>query len=133
MGDPLKDAEAALAALSSGAAAPAPVVEQPQAPAPEATAAPVPAAATVAPGEIVFSGAIGGPFSIDGKGGFGEQSTVANFVAPGSVLVNGRAVNVTRWKDKSIKGTLPADVTYGPVVVQAPGNKTFNGHFGPKQ
>jgi hypothetical protein len=58
---------------------------------------------------IVIHGRPGGPFTIDGSG-FGD--------APGTVLVGGRALSVTRWNDRSIKGTLPPDIKDGDIVVQ---------------
>lgn len=81
-------------------------------------------------GTFDFCGAVGGPFSIDSKGGFGDQSTAAHFVPPGIVSVSGRPVTITRWKDKNIKGVLPDDIGYGPVVVTVR-DKKFTGHFGP--
>lgn len=115
MSDALKDAEAALAGLGKPAAPPA---------------KPTSVTAKIPEGEIVFTGVVGGHFNVDGNG-FGPSSSAANFVAPGSVLVNDRSVTITRWKDTSIKGVLPDDIEYGPVVVQCRGKK-WNGYFGPK-
>lgn len=60
-------------------------------------------------GPFKFTGSgPGGPFNIDGQG-FGA--------APGRVIVAGREVTLTRWKDTSIKGYIPSDMKPGPVEV----------------
>jgi len=60
-------------------------------------------------GPFKFTGSgPGGPFNIDGQG-FG--------VTPGRVIVSGREVPLTRWKDTSIKGYIPMDMKPGSVEV----------------
>lgn len=54
-------------------------------------------------------GSPGTPYNIDGTG-FGDKR--------GKVFVGGREVPVTRWRDDSIKGTLPSDLSSGPVVIE---------------
>lgn len=68
------------------------------------------AATTTKPVPVAVVGRPGGPFTIDGTG-FGN--------AMGSVSISGRTVEITRWKDTSIKGMLPADLAPGDVVVKS--------------
>lgn len=53
------------------------------------------------PGAFTFSGRVGGQFSIDGRG-FGLD--------PATIRIDDREVVPTRWKDTSIKGTVPTDL-----------------------
>lgn len=68
------------------------------------------------PPPFAFSGAIGGPFMISGVG-FG------NDIRKGSLLIAGRTVPATRWKDHNIKGVLPADLKPGSTEVIVNGTK----------
>lgn len=67
-----------------------------------------------------FSGTLGGPFGIYGLG-FGDM--------PGTVTLNGAPMVITRWRDKSIKGTMPIITKpWSIVVITADGTK-FTGKF----
>jgi len=58
--------------------------------------------------EVRVIGKVGGPFTITGAG-FGTPSA-QNPPWPGQVLIAGRVVPITSWRDHSIKGTLPLDL-----------------------
>jgi hypothetical protein len=77
-------------------------------------------APSVQPGELVISGTAGGPFNIRG----------ARFDQIGKVTFGGREVTVTKWENNVIKGTLPADIEKGEVVVTDGTGKVQKGHFG---
>lgn len=57
--------------------------------------------------QVRVVGKAGGPFTINGEG-FGNSSGQQPW--PGQVLVAGRSVPITSWRDHSIKGTLPPDL-----------------------
>jgi len=57
--------------------------------------------------QVRVVGKPGGPFTINGQG-FGNSSGQAPW--PGQVIIAGRAVPITSWRDGSIKGTLPPDL-----------------------
>ena len=84
----------------------APAASKPIETAKTATAQPKPIAA-FSPYKLI--GSPGTPYNIDGTG-FGDKR--------GKVFVGGREVPVTRWRDDSIKGTLPSDLAPGPVVIE---------------
>ncbi len=88
--------------------------------APPAPAAPAPPAKA---GEVQFSGNPGTVFGIDGQG-FGEVR--------GIVLLNGASLPITRWKDTSIKGSMPSDAKPGAVEIRTPDNRVFTGYYGSK-
>lgn len=69
------------------------------------------AAAAGAGKTAVASGRAGGIFNIDGEG----------FGSDGTVMMNGRVLEVTRWADHSIKGRLPADIGSGEMVIKTGG------------
>ena len=68
----------------------------------------------VTPSAFVFSGRVGGTFNIDGD----------NLGVLGTVLIDGQAVEVTRWNERSIKGMVPKEgFKPGDVVVTVNGKK----------
>ncbi len=71
-----------------------------------------------------FEGFPGSAFNIIGEG-FGEATKQ---VPPGTVTLNGSALVTTSWRDTIIKGVLPKDATYGPVVVTV-GAKKFTATY----
>lgn len=68
---------------------------------------------------LVISGRPGGAFNIDGSG----------FGTSGVVTIGGRMIPTTSWRDHSVRGQLPADVTEGAVIVQTAGGGTQTGSF----
>ena len=69
----------------------------------------------------------GGPFTIDGKD-FGASSGQPPW--PGQVLIGGRVVTITSWRDNSIKGTLPPDLpATGDVEVTTAGGSKLTGKW----
>lgn len=61
-----------------------------------------------------FSGRVGKPFSATGpEGTFGTQ--------PMPVIIGGRQVATTSFRDTSVKGTVPADLPPGDTTVQIGG------------
>lgn len=89
---------AALAAAATAASVAATTAEQ-------AAALEVPVAKPVSLDE--FSGTLGGPFAMYGS--FGS--------VPGAVTLNGRLMTLTAWRERSIKGQIPADLQPGPVEI----------------
>lgn len=72
--------------------------------------------------EIRVVGKPGGPFTISGNG-FGSAGRQEP-PFPGQVLIAGRVVPITSWRDNSIKGTLPPDLPQKgevEVTVNSPG------------
>jgi hypothetical protein len=57
-----------------------------------------------------FGGSPGMPFAMYGE--FGD---------PGVVTLNGRVVQLTAWRDGSVKGLVPADMQPGPVKIEIDG------------
>ena len=88
--------------------------------APAASKAPDVKVPKEAAGVFVLSGHAGRPFNIDGKG-FGDEA--------GSVTIGDRTISVSRWIDRSIKGTLPADLKPGSVVVRTANGVSMSGTF----
>jgi hypothetical protein len=66
-----------------------------------------------APKPLDVSGSPGGAFSIHGSG----------FGSSGTLTIAGRQVKTTAWGDNRIKGTLPADIASGEVVIDSGGKK----------
>jgi hypothetical protein len=58
---------------------------------------------------ITVVGRPGGPFTISGSG-FGQGQSSGAPPWPGQVMIGGRTVPITSWRDHSIKGSLPADL-----------------------
>lgn len=72
--------------------------------------------------QISISGRPGGPFMIQGVD-FG--------MVPGQIMVGDRMVEVTRWNNRSIKGTMPPDIKPGDVQVKV-GEKTYTTKWPPQ-
>lgn len=66
-----------------------------------------------------FAGFPGGPFVISGENLKGTK-------AQDGVKLAGRTVQVTAVRESTIKGTVPADLKPGPIVVEA-GSASFSG------
>lgn len=71
-------------------------------------------------GGLTIIGRPGGPFNIDGVG-FGDGK--------GELRVGNRTIDVTRWNDKSIKGTLPADIGDGDIYLRTAGGAELKGKY----
>lgn len=75
--------------------------------------------------DVIVVGKPGGPFNITGAG-FGSQGRQAE-PWPGQLLIAGRAVPITSWRDTSIKGTLPPDLPEKGDVQLTIGDRTLKG------